>query len=303
ITRGESGHTVYGSFRGWAFHENPLSDRDRHAIRWNGAGSWDYTYLWGSTYLDTLMLPDDDGSFLNVYTVQFMGDPGPELGGAGRDYWGQQYQDPDLLPIYDDAICATSNCNAAVRDDTYHYIAYRQYGYNVAAKLTRVSKSSVFDHESFTIYQASPGETVDSVALAMDSSGTLHAAWRVFDDNAMWIDYAQSTDLGETWTAPQPIYKVDGIWQGFLENHIGIVTNSNNKIYVTFTQDTYIYMCKSSDGVNWSAPDSFYIGPLPLGFHLTQPYPVMTSDNVLHIFYVSKNEQWQFGGVIEVTYW
>jgi hypothetical protein len=301
ITRGEFGHIVYGSFQGWANDENSFSNLDRHAIRWDGEAPWDYTYLWGSTYLDTLLLPDDDDSFLNVYTVRLLGDPGPELRGADREYWGQQDQDPGLLPVYDEAICATSNCNAAVRDNTYHYIAYRQWGYNVAAKLARVSKSSVLDHQEFTIYQADPGEMVDSVSLAMDNSGTLHAAWRVSTNDTMWIDYAKSTDLGETWTDPVTVNKVD-IWQGFLENYIGIVTDSNNKIYITFTQDAYIYMCKSSNGEVWSAPDSPYTGPLPLGYHWTQPYPVMTMDNILHIFYISKNDQFQFGAIIEVTY-
>ena len=302
ITRGESGQTVYGSFQGWAGDPDSTSDLDRHAIRWTGADKWDYTYLWGATELETLLLPDDDGSFLNVYTFHFMGDPGTQLRGADRAYWGQQDQDPGLLVEYDEWSCAISNCNASVRDEYNHYIAYTRIYGGTAARIARVSKSSDLDHAEFTIYQALPGEVVDSVALAMDASGALHAAWRVTDGDMAHIGYAKSTDMGATWTAPVTVTAFDSVWLAPLQNHIGIVTDLKNRIYVTYTSDLYIYMSNSSDGVVWSDPDSPYTGPLPLGYHHTQPYPVITSDDALHIFYINKNEQLQFGGLIEVTY-
>ena len=303
ITRGESGQTVYGSFRGWAYDEWSFYERDRHAIRWTGdTEKWDFTYLWGETNLETLLLPDDDDSFLNIYTFHSMGDPGPQLRGSDRAYWAEHEHDPGLLPVYDEWSCTISNCNAAVRDENNHYIVYNRTMGGMAARTVRVSKTDILDHEEFTIYQGITGETVDSVTLTMDSSGILHAAWKVSDDDHLRIDYAKSTDNGATWTDPQTaMIEYDYFW-GFLENHVGIVTDSMNRIYITYAMGIYLYMVTSIDGVTWSAPESPYTGPLPLGYHHTQPYPVMTSDDVLHLFYINKNEIFQFGGILEVTY-
>ncbi len=303
ITRGESGKTVYGSFSGWGEDEMSTMEIDRHAIRWNGdTGAWDYTYLWGMAEQATLMLPDDDGSYLNVYNFTFMGDPGPELRGSDRAFWGQTVHDPFLLPTYDSWSCTISNCKAAERDEYFHYIAYRRVLGGQSARIARISKSSVTVHGEFSIYDGVNNEEIDSVALDMDSSGNLHAAWRVYDDDLYRIDYANSSDGGTTWSEAMTVFKVPESYYGIQGNQVGIVTNSSDNIYIIFAWDLYLYMVTSEDGVLWSEPDSPYTGPLPLGWHHTQPYPVMTSDDILHVFYLAKNEQWQFGNLLEITF-
>ncbi len=60
-------------------------------------------------------------------------------------------------------------------------------------------------------------------------------------------------------------------------------------------------MAHSSDGVEWSEPSSPYEGPMPIGHHMTQAFPVITSDDVLHLFYIRKDSIMEFGGLWVVT--
>jgi len=304
VFNGESDHTVYASYRGWGEDESCLDQTGRHALRWNGgSGMWDYTWLWGYTERETLLIPDGDGTWLNVYTHQDIDDPGPELRGSDRDYWGQELHDPGLLPWYDGYFVELSDCPSFVSDNTNHYIAYRKLAGSVdAAMVARVSKSSVNDFMAFTIQEASSGEELDSVALCMDSTGKLHAAWRVKKDNVYRIEYAYSVNQGATWSDAVIAYNAVEEYYRIQKNHIGIVTDSDNHIYITFGREPYLYKIESTDGFSWTEPDSPYEGPLPLGWHWTQSYPVITNDDGLSIFFITKNEQWQFGNINVVTW-
>ena len=306
IQSGNSDHLVYVSYRGRGGDENSDSNDDRQALRWNGpTGSWDYTYLWGATEQFTLLLPDDDGSFTEAYCWTTPGDFGSSLRLANRAFWGETNHDPGLLPVLEGFSIHTSNNACAVRNATHHGVAYRVWQDSKDwARFIRISKTDILTHDEFTIYQGQFGEIVDSVALCIDGSGVLHAAWRVVDSNSdQRIDYSRSTDGGAIWSAPVTAYQGEENYHTVLENYVGIVTDSQNRIFITYSQNPYLWMVKSSDGVDWSEPQSPYTAQLPLGWHWTQPYPVMTDDDILHLFFITKNEQWQFGAIIEVTWW
>ncbi len=146
------------------------------------------------------------------------------------------------------------------------------------------------------------GENVDSAALSMDSSGVLHVAWRTTDSESVWIDYSQSDDNGASWSDPVEVYWNEYGWNSVLKDSIGLVTDSQDRIYITYNNNPYLYMVHSDDGTSWTEPSSPYTGGLPLGHHQTQPFPVMDSNDVLYLFFLSKNDQWQFGSLSVVTW-
>jgi len=135
----------------------------------------------------------------------------------------------------------------------------------------------------------------------MDSEGVLHAAWIVVDMGMADIFYSRSTDGGGTWSPH--VSAVTGIYPfELLPGYVGICTDSHNEIFVTYCKGAFLYMAHSSDGVEWSEPSSPYEGPMPIGHHMTQAFPVITSDDVLHLFYIRKDSIFDFGTLWVVTY-
>jgi hypothetical protein len=303
ITSGFSDHLVYATYRGYGGDDASTSDSDRQALRWLGpVDGWEYTYLWGQTEQMTLLLPDDDGSFAEAYTGTNTGDPGSTLKLANRAFWGETVHDPGLLPDVEGLFVFGSSCSCAARNYTNHFVAYRRWDESHDwARVVRISKQDMLTFNTFTIHMSAFSEMVDSVALCIGSNGWLHAAWRVTDNDIFRIEYARSSDQGATWSAPVTVFQGDQ-YSYILLNYVGIDTDSTNRVFITYCNEPYIYMVKSSDGVDWSDPNSPYEGALPLGYHWTQAFPVISSDDVLHVFFVNKNGVFQYGGLLEVTW-
>ncbi len=288
ILAGQAGQTVYASYKGWG-----QGGYERHALRWTGgSGAWDYMWLWGWTGQPSILLPDDDGSFAHIYT--FMG--GFQI--IGFNSWGSGWSGMTYADGVDVRMAST---NFHERDDYNHLVAYHRSGGGVNwARFVRISKSTIYTHPTCTIYQGAAGELVDAPGLCRDTSGNLHAAWRVVDGSDYRVDYASSADGGVNWSSPVTI--VDAEWQ-VLENYVGIDADSTGRILVTYTHGPYIYMIYSDDGVAWGEPTSFYDEPeLPTGYHYTQPFPLVTSDDVLHLFYVFKDSIFVYGQLYEITW-
>ncbi|MFH1676309.1 MAG: sialidase family protein, partial [bacterium] len=277
------------------YESDEFGPQGKHALRWQGnPGLWDYMSCQGTTDLASAFLPNDDGSFINVFTT------GTNVSFADFPSWlGLQ---GTVVLTTDDNECIFSSTNFADRGSSDHFIAYsRDNKGDIAARILKISKSDVSDWEKFTIFSSGLIDTIGAPALCRDSSGVLHAAWKVTIGDEGGIYYSQSTDNGETWTDQVTVFYTD--WQyDILDGYIGIDTDSSNQIFITYAREPYIYMVHSDDGINWSDPTSPYEKQLPLGWHWSQPFPLVTSDDLLHVFFVAKNDQWQQGGLNEVIW-
>jgi len=263
---------------------------------------WDYAFLQGFSDQATFMLPDDDGSYLNLYNSVDSGDPGLSLFGLARESFGDI--DPGVPFKYDTYDVEFSPVIPTVRDTQYHFAAYRKSdGGQDSIRLTRISKISHLLHNEYTIYTAAAGETVDSASVNNDFSQNLHCAFRIFTDDTMSIAHSNSVDQGATWTTPVIAFSQPFSSYGIHKDMIGIIsTLVTGRIFITYANGLYLYAVYSDDGGGtWSHPSSPYEGQLPLGHHMTQPYPAIDLQNVLHLFYIAKNEQWQFGSLALYT--
>jgi hypothetical protein len=288
IVADKADHTVYASYKGWGENMD-----DRHALRWTGgAGAWNYMWLYGWTGQPSILMPDDDGSFTHIYT--FMG----ILEVIGFPSWGSAWSG---MVGMDSTNVRMASTNFHERDDTFNLVSYhRDNGADInSAQFVRILKTNIGSYTVRTILQGASGDTVDAPGLCMDKTGKLHVAFRVVSGSTSMVKYADSTDTGNNWSTPLTI--VSGA-DTILDEHVGIDTDSNNRIYVTYTQGPFIYMSYSDDGVAWNEPMAMYKGALPIGYHYTQPFPLVTSDNSLHIFYILKDSIFDYGNLFETTW-
>jgi len=66
-------------------------------------------------------------------------------------------------------------------------------------------------------------------------------------------------------------------------------------VHVTYADNKWIYWTYSTDGVNWSSPENlFFMNPVPISIHWTQPYLLCTGD-MLHLFYIVKMTPSKYG--------
>jgi hypothetical protein len=270
IIIGESGSTTYASYYGWGQGGN-----DRHALRYQGnPGTWDYMWLWGYTDQPSILLPDDDGSFTHIYTFI----TGFQI--IGFNSWGSGWTGMAWADGYGVQMAST---NFAERDNANHLIAYYKDNY---ARFCSISKSTIYTHPVYTIYQCQSGEDVDSTALAREPDGKLHTVYRVTDASGYRIEYKYSDDNGQTWSSPAALI-YDGDIQPLMD-YISVVADNNGNLYVTYSEPKWMVWTHSKDGVDWATPQYvFYYDPAPISVHHTQPYLICTGD-FLHLFYIDK---------------
>ncbi len=287
ILSANSGQTVYASYKG-----SGSGSGSRHALRWTGGtGAWNYMWLYGSTGQPSILLPDDDGSFTHIYTYS---------GGfqvIGFNAWASNWS--GMAGWYDSYDCRMASTNFHERDNTNHFIAYHRNRSGLdAARFVRGFKSSIYSWTSHSIYQGVTGELVDSVSLSVDSTGTLHSVWRVEDGTDFRIDYASSTNNGTSWSTPEDL--VSGT-SAILKNYVGIDIDSTDMIYITYARDDAVYLiCSNATG--WDTPVTFIDVPgIPSGYHYTEPFPLITDDDVLQIYYVYKQTTATYGDLYEIT--
>ncbi len=290
LVNGKSGKLVYVGYKGAG-----CGSGVGFALRWTGAaGAWDCKQLNGGTTLQpNLFYPDDDGSLNHMYIYS------DQLHMIDYDTWdsGWSFRMSGNLDRYD---IRMSSCHFMERNASNHFIAYhRNYSSLDSARLLRGLKTTLWGWPAYTIYQGQTGEEVDSVGLSLDSSGTLHSVYRVFDGTNYTVNYSYSTNNGTSWSTPETL--VDTTSE-ILENYIGVDTDSANNIYITYTEGNAIYMiCSNATG--WDAPVTFIDIPgIPSGYHYTQPFPLVTADDILHVFYVYKEDTSDYGNLFEVTY-
>jgi hypothetical protein len=290
LVNGKSGKLVYVGYKGAG-----CGSGVRFALRWTGsAGAWDCKQLnGGTTEQPNLFFPDDDGSLNHIYiwsnAMQMIDYDTWDSGWSFRMAGGLDSSDIRM-----------SSCHFMERNTANHFIAYHRIsGGFEDARIMRGLKDYLWGWPKYTIYHGASGEEVDSVALSLDSSGTLHSAFRVFDGTNYTVNYSYSTNNGSSWSTPETL--VDTTSE-ILEDYIGVDTDSSNNVYITYTEDNAIYLiCSNATG--WDAPVTFIDVPgIPSGYHYTQPFPLVTADDILHVFYVYKNTAVIYGNLFEVTY-
>jgi hypothetical protein len=255
---------------------------------------WDYVSCQGDSDLPSVLLPDDDGSFTHVFAFT------TSLSLLSFESWGSA--PGDFYFIGDDTAVAFADVNFAIRGSAGHVLAYyRDNSGTQAARVIRIDKTDIGNYDLHTIMESDSVDEIGTPSLCMDAGGVLHAAWKVADDGIADIYYSNSSDGGQTWSTPIAAY-AGAYFSSIPGSHVGIAVDSTGLVYITFCREPYIYMVRSSDGAHWTEPSSPYEGPLPLGHHMTQAYPLVTSDDALHVFYIQKNEFWQFGSLSVVTW-
>jgi len=288
----EGVHTVYAGLEGTAEE----AAEDCHALRWQGAaGEWDYMSCHTTSDLPSIFVPDDDGTFTHVFITT-------TLNSVTRfESWGGLPGGVTTVP--GDEECTYSCAGFAERNSDYHLLVYGCFDsvlgvYRV--KVLGVPKSDDIPM-GFVIPIANLGDTIATPGLCMDTLGVLHAAWKMNDAGAGRIEYSRSTDGGLSWSAPVTVFTTD-YETSLLGSYIGIDSDQNDRVYITYALEPYVYMVYSDDGIGWSEPSSPYEGPLPLGYHWTEPYPVVTPDGTLYVFYALKNEGFNVSSVNVVTW-
>lgn len=291
IVAGESGSNAYAGYNGTGGDAG-----ERHALKWTGQdGNWDYMPCFGPTVLPSIMLPDDDGSFTHIYTTE------KSLDLLEFDSW--ESAPGSFLSLSGDNNILFSSCNFAVRGANGHVVAFsRDNGGMKAARVVRISKTDVNDSELITIEESNLVEQIDAPSLCIDTQGVIHAAWKQSLAESAQLRYSNSSDGGQNWSTP--ITVLGGFYPpAITDTYVGIASDSNDRIYITYCKEPYVYMVYSDDGgETWSEPSSPYEKQLPLGWHWTSAYPVVTSDDQLHVFFIVKNEFWPDGSMSEVIY-
>ena len=85
---------------------------------------------------------------------------------------------------------------------------------------------------------------VSDPSIAIDSSGNIHVVWLESDDYHIY--YANSTDGGSTFSARVKVSDAGGC-----DGDPDVAVNSSGVIYVVWDGGDYIYIDKSTDGVNF----------------------------------------------------
>ena len=105
-----------------------------------------------------------------------------------------------------------------------------------------------------TVVDSGANDTLDSIALAIDSSDNLHAAYLSQPNGGgdFTIYYKNSTNNNASW-GNQSV-----IWTGSDEpeaEYISIDTDASNNIIVTYRVGDNIYWTYSADGSSWSTAE------------------------------------------------
>jgi len=211
LTKGDNDALVYAGYK--------ISDPiyARRAIRHLSSGSWEAKGNLGGSGQPACFFPDDNSTYIAVYSYS----GGFEIAGYST-YAGYGWPSgwADGATIY------MASTNFHDRDSTNHYVGYYRATATVDyARLMRISKSSHSNRGHTDIFAGPSGETVDSTAVALDTTGTLHAVYRHYDGTDYEIGYATSTNQGASWSSPEIVRSSTDI---ILKDYVGIDTDSSN---------------------------------------------------------------------------
>jgi hypothetical protein len=266
LTKGDDDALVYAGYK----ISDPISAR--RAIRHIGGGVWEHKSNIGNSGQPACFIPDDDGSYIALYTHSggFEIAQYPNWVDSG---WPTTWADGSTIYM--------ASTNFLERDDTNHYVGYRRSTTDIDyARLMRISKATATDRGHTDIFVGEAGDIVDSTAISFGTNYSIHAVYRHYDGTNYKIGYAKSTDNGATWPTPEIILSTT---EEILKDYVGIATDSTGTIYITYAEGT----------------DP---GTIPPGYHYTQPYPIVTPDDVLHIFFIDKGEIFNVGNLFVVMY-
>ncbi len=267
-----------------------------HALRWPASpGLWDYMLGYDSVNPDFLFVPNDDTTFASITPTG--GDA--NITDTWYSGWGSA---PGSTGTYTDANdVAFSSCNfeeRGISDGAVAHLGRLDSTSEWVTYLTTWNKSPYSGVLHTIISNAGSGILYDTPSLCMDLEGNLHVAWKAVDGVDARILYSKSVDFGQNWTPPVEVY-FTAYGYSLLDGYIGIDTDSTGRVYITYCSDIYLYFVSSIDGIDWTDPNSPYTGPLPLGYHHTQCFPLVDANDDLHLFFISKNGVLQYGALVE----
>jgi hypothetical protein len=147
------------------------------------------------------------------------------------------------------------------------------------------------------IEESMTDNALDSPAITIDSSNTLHAAYRHYiNAQSEWYIQYETSMNGQSWGSQTTI------WSGSeepLDDFVFIQADGQDELHSLFGVGGYLIYKSSMDGSSWS--DMEVANPSadsnPPGIEDVMPRMVVTSDDIMHVFWIRCNPAEGYGSL------